>query len=148
MYILQNFNDLRFSNIIVRQQDERRETRDESFFRILRYKIPREKANELSKGVRIPLALATAQPAPHADKLRPSAFTVRFAARLSPCLPLPPRLVGHPLTPPKTITLLRLSAVSHILPKTPTPLPFAVLPLYFFLLEFSSIEFFPFSHHI
>ena len=32
MYILQNFNDLRFSNIIVRQQDERRETRDESFF--------------------------------------------------------------------------------------------------------------------
>jgi len=46
MYILQNFNDLRFSNIIVRQQDERRETRDESFFRILRYKIPREKANE------------------------------------------------------------------------------------------------------
>ncbi len=128
MYILQNFNDLRFSNIIVRQQDERRETRDESFFWILRYKIPRKKANELSKGVRIPLALATAQPAPHADKLRPSAFTVRFAARLSPCLPLPPHLGGHPLTPPQSITLLHHSVFSRILPRTPNPFPFGVLP--------------------
>ena len=31
---------------------------------------------------------APAQPAPHADKLRPSAFTVRLAARLSPSLSL------------------------------------------------------------
>jgi len=29
---------------------------------------------------------APAQPAPHADKLRPSAFTVRLAARHSPSL--------------------------------------------------------------
>ena len=38
--------------------------------------------------ISLPLALATAQPAPHADKLRPSAFTVRLAASHSPSLSL------------------------------------------------------------
>jgi hypothetical protein len=36
-----------------------------------------------------PKKSAPAQPAPHADKLRPSAFTVRLAARHSP--PLSPK---------------------------------------------------------
>ena len=67
----------------------RRETRDER----------REIFNLITGGGGVPLTLATTQPAPHANKLRPSAFTVRFAARLSPCLPLPPLLRGHPATP-------------------------------------------------
>lgn len=43
-------------------------------------------------------------------------------------LPPPPRLGGHPLTPPQSITVLHHSVFSRILPRTPNLFPFGVLP--------------------
>ena len=49
------------------------------------------------KGESLPLTPAPTRPNPHANKLRPTAFTVRLAVRLSQGLPLPFPLRVPPL---------------------------------------------------